>query len=90
MSNIYISEPKTEGKVVLHTTMGDVDIELWPTQAPKNVRNFLQHCLDGYYDGVIFHRIIKGFIAQTGDPTGTGFGKYGNAGRLDWLTVLPM
>jgi len=61
-------------QVTLKTTVGDLDIELWPKEAPKAVRNFVQLCLEGYYDGVIFHRVIKDFMAQTGDPTGTGEG----------------
>ncbi len=51
-------------QVVLRTTLGDIDIELWPKEAPKAVRNFVQLCLEGYYDGTIFHRIIKDFLAQ--------------------------
>lgn len=74
MSTIYITEPPTKGKVLLKTTLGDVDIELWAKEAPKAVRNFVQLCLEGYYDGTIFHRVIKNFIAQGGDPTGTGEG----------------
>ncbi|KAF1328611.1 Peptidylprolyl isomerase, partial [Globisporangium splendens] len=74
MSNIYITEPNTEGKVLLHTSFGDLDVELWPQQAPKTCRNFVQLCLEGYYDDTIFHRIIAGFMVQGGDPTGTGSG----------------
>ncbi|KAI9911813.1 hypothetical protein PsorP6_009656 [Peronosclerospora sorghi] len=74
MSNIYITEPNTEGKVLLHTSFGDLDVELWPKQAPKTTRNFVQLCLEGYYDQTIFHRIIAGFMVQGGDPTGTGNG----------------
>lgn len=74
MSNIYIQEPPTKGKVILYTTLGDIEIELWSKEAPKASRNFVQLCLEGYYDGTIFHRIIKDFIAQCGDPTGTGQG----------------
>eukprot|EP00775_Hariotina_reticulata_P003713 gene3713-3976_t len=74
MSTVYNLEPPTKGKVTLKTTVGDLDIELWPKEAPKAVRNFVQLCLEGYYDGVIFHRVIKDFMAQTGDPTGTGEG----------------
>ncbi|TMW65046.1 hypothetical protein Poli38472_009213 [Pythium oligandrum] len=74
MSNIYITEPGTEGKVLLHTSFGDLDVELWPQQAPKACRNFVQLCLEGYYDNTIFHRIISGFMVQGGDPTGTGNG----------------
>ena len=54
--------------------MGDIDIELWSKEAPKACRNFVQLCMEGYYNGTIFHRIIKEFIAQGGDPTGTGEG----------------
>lgn len=74
MSNVYVSEPPTKGKVVVNTTYGPLDIELWPKQAPKAVRNFVQLCLEGYYDNTIFHRIIKEFLIQGGDPTGTGTG----------------
>lgn len=74
MSTIYVSEPPTKGKLVLNTTHGALDIELWPKEAPKAVRNFVQLCLEGYYDNTIFHRILKGFLIQGGDPTGTGTG----------------
>ncbi|XP_071478917.1 LOW QUALITY PROTEIN: spliceosome-associated protein CWC27 homolog, partial [Diadema antillarum] len=74
MSNIYIQEPPTNGKVLLKTTCGDIDIELWSKETPKACRNFVQLCMEGYYDGTIFHRIIKDFMAQCGDPTGTGEG----------------
>src|ERR1700722_9263846 len=74
MSTIYITEPATKGKVLLKTSLGDVDIELWAKETPKACRNFVQLCLEGYYDNTIFHRVIKNFIAQGGDPTGTGEG----------------
>eukprot|EP01129_Flabellula_baltica_P004783 TRINITY_DN1698_c0_g1_i1.p1 TRINITY_DN1698_c0_g1~~TRINITY_DN1698_c0_g1_i1.p1 ORF type:complete len:410 (+),score=110.78 TRINITY_DN1698_c0_g1_i1:76-1305(+) len=74
MSSVYINEPKTHGKVVLHTTVGDLDIELWSKEAPLYCRNFVQLCLEGFYDNTIFYRIVKGFIVQGGDPTGTGHG----------------
>lgn len=74
MSSIYIQEPPTNGKVILKTTIGEICIELWSKECPKACRNFVQLCLDGYYDGTIFHRIVKDFIAQGGDPTGTGEG----------------
>nr|CCA19411.1 hypothetical protein TRIADDRAFT_27830 [Albugo laibachii Nc14] len=74
MSNIYNTEPATEGKVLFQTSFGDLDIELWPTQAPKACRNFVQLCLEGYYDNTIFHRLIPNFMIQGGDPTGTGNG----------------
>lgn len=74
MSNIYIQEPPTNGKVVLKTTIGEIEIELWSKEAPKACRNFIQLCMEGYYDNTIFHRVVKDFIAQGGDPTGTGQG----------------
>lgn len=74
MSNIYIQEPPTTAKVVMRTSVGDIDIELWTKEAPKACRNFIQLCMEGYYDNTIFHRIVKGFIVQGGDPTGTGEG----------------
>ncbi|XP_063151674.1 spliceosome-associated protein CWC27 homolog isoform X2 [Candoia aspera] len=74
MSNIYIQEPPTNGKVLLKTTAGDIDIELWSKEAPKACRNFIQLCMEGYYDSTIFHRVVPEFIVQGGDPTGTGSG----------------
>lgn len=74
MSNIYIQEPPTNGKVLLKTTAGDIDIELWSKEAPKACRNFIQLCLEAYYDKTVFHRVVPGFIVQGGDPTGTGTG----------------
>jgi len=74
MSSVYALEPATSGVVVLHTTVGDVEIELWAKETPLACKNFVQHCIDGYYTGCIFHRIVKDFIIQTGDPTGTGDG----------------
>ncbi|KAJ6224993.1 hypothetical protein RDWZM_003538 [Blomia tropicalis] len=74
MSNIYIQEPPTNGKVLLKTTVGDIDIELWSKEAPLACRNFVQLCMEGYYNNVIFHRLVKGFIVQGGDPSGTGLG----------------
>ncbi|XP_025892786.1 spliceosome-associated protein CWC27 homolog [Nothoprocta perdicaria] len=74
MSNIYIQEPPTNGKVLLRTTAGDIDIELWSKEAPKACRNFVQLCMEEYYNNTIFHRVVPGFIIQGGDPTGTGSG----------------
>lgn len=74
MSNIYIQEPPTQGKVLLETSVGDIEIELWSREAPKACRNFVQLCLERYYDKSKFHRVVKDFIVQGGDPTGTGQG----------------
>ncbi|KAK2156225.1 hypothetical protein LSH36_218g00014 [Paralvinella palmiformis] len=65
---------KIECTVLLQTTVGDIDIELWSKEAPRACRNFIQLCMEGYYNGTIFHRVIKDFIVQGGDPTGTGHG----------------
>jgi peptidyl-prolyl cis-trans isomerase B (cyclophilin B) len=58
----------------LHTTKGDIDVELFDDDAPKTVENFRKLAGDGFYDGVIFHRVIPDFMIQGGDPTGTGSG----------------
>ncbi|KDD73681.1 cyclophilin type peptidyl-prolyl cis-trans isomerase, partial [Helicosporidium sp. ATCC 50920] len=81
MSNIYIQDPPTKGKVVLETTLGELEIELWPKEAPLACRNFVQLCLDGYYTNCIFHRIVPGLLAQSGDPTGSGRGGASAWGR---------
>ncbi|KAG8172036.1 hypothetical protein JTE90_017340, partial [Oedothorax gibbosus] len=60
--------------VTLHTDVGDIKIELFCEQCPKASENFLALSASGYYNGSLFHRNIKGFIVQTGDPTGTGKG----------------
>lgn len=67
-------EPQPTAKVILQTTAGDLALELFGKQAPLATRNFLQHCLDGYYNNTIFHRLVPDFIIQGGDPTGTGSG----------------
>jgi peptidyl-prolyl cis-trans isomerase SDCCAG10 len=72
MSSSYNIEPPTHGKVVLKTTYGDLDIELWPKQAPLACRNFCQLIMEGYYNGSTFHRVIRNFMFQGGDPSGTG------------------
>ncbi|KAJ1982459.1 Peptidyl-prolyl cis-trans isomerase cyp15 [Dimargaris verticillata] len=59
---------------VIHSTMGDIYIKLMPDIAPKAVENFVTHARQGYYDNIIFHRVIKGFMLQTGDPLGDGTG----------------
>jgi len=58
----------------LHTNRGDIAVELFDDDAPKTVENFTKLARDGFYDGVIFHRVIQDFMIQGGDPTGTGSG----------------
>ncbi|KAI8910826.1 cyclophilin-like domain-containing protein [Gorgonomyces haynaldii] len=60
--------------VTLHTNLGDLKIEVFCEAVPRTSENFLALCASGYYNGSPFHRNIKGFMAQTGDPTGTGKG----------------
>ena len=60
--------------VTMVTTMGDIRIRLFPDEAPKAVENFLTHAKNGYYNGLIFHRVIRDFMIQGGDPTSTGMG----------------
>lgn len=60
--------------VTLHTDLGDMKVELFCEDTPKACENFLALCASGYYDGCIFHRNIKEFMVQTGDPTGSGKG----------------
>lgn len=63
-----------EALVIMNTTLGSIKIKLFPEIAPKAVENFLTHAEDGYYDGIIFHRVMQEFMIQGGDPTGTGGG----------------
>ena len=59
---------------VMHTSMGDIAIRLFPEAAPKTVENFTTHAKDGYYNGLTFHRVINDFMIQGGDPKGDGTG----------------
>ena len=65
---------ENERLVQMNTNMGAIKIKMFPEQAPKTVENFLTHAKDGYYNGVIFHRVIQDFMIQGGDPQGTGRG----------------
>ena len=67
--------------VTVHTNHGDFKLELFPEIAPKTVENFVTHAKNGYYNGVIFHRVIEDFMIQGGDPTGTGMGGESIYGR---------
>ncbi|CAG4947959.1 unnamed protein product [Colias eurytheme] len=61
-------------QAIIHTSLGDIHIRLFGKDAPRTVENFCGHARNGYFNGHIFHRVIKGFMVQTGDPTGTGSG----------------
>jgi cyclophilin family peptidyl-prolyl cis-trans isomerase len=64
-------------QAIVKTNLGDMTIEFFTDDAPMTVNNFVTLAKDGYYDGVIFHRVISGFMIQGGDPSGTGHGDYG-------------
>lgn len=72
MSGLAQAADKTE--VVFETTRGNITLQLFPEIAPKTVENFVGLVKKGYYDGIIFHRVIRQFMIQGGDPTGTGRG----------------
>ncbi|KAN0067188.1 Cyclophilin-like domain containing protein [Elaphomyces granulatus] len=74
MSSHYNTEPPPTASVTLVTTVGPLHISLFAKQTPLACKNFVQHCLDGYYVGSSFHRVVRGFIMQGGDPSGSGFG----------------
>ena len=63
-----------EKVAVIKTDKGDIKVRLFPEEAPKAVENFVTHAENGYYDGLIFHRVIKDFMIQGGDPLGNGTG----------------
>jgi cyclophilin family peptidyl-prolyl cis-trans isomerase len=67
-------DPKKRYTAVFQTDLGNFEVELFAAQAPKTVNNFVFLARDGFYDGTMFHRVIRGFMAQGGDPTGTGRG----------------
>jgi len=67
-------DPAKRYTATIATDLGDIVVELYADRAPGTVNNFVFLARDGYYDGVRFHRVIKGFMAQGGDPTGTGTG----------------
>ncbi len=72
---LQLEKPQVGDTVaVMKTSMGDISIRLFPEVAPLAVENFITHAKNGYYDGLIFHRVIQDFMIQGGDPTGTGCG----------------
>lgn len=73
-ANAQAEPEKPKSVVVLETTQGSIEIKLWDDAAPKTCENFRALAQKGYYDGIIFHRVIKNFMIQGGDPTGSGRG----------------
>ncbi len=73
-SPAHTIDPAKSYEATVHTTAGALRMALFPDEAPATVNNFVFLARDGFYDGVIFHRVIQGFMIQGGDPTGTGRG----------------
>jgi cyclophilin family peptidyl-prolyl cis-trans isomerase len=67
-------DPSTTYTATIHTSRGDISVKLFAEDAPQTVNNFVFLAREGFYDGVIFHRVIENFMIQGGDPTGTGTG----------------
>jgi peptidylprolyl isomerase len=80
-SNPLAAEPSAKTRVTLQTNQGNIEVELFCDVAPVACKNFIGLAKKGYYDGGIFHRVIKGFMIQGGDPTGTGRGGESLSGR---------
>lgn len=81
--------PKAKNPVVvLETSEGNIELELYPNVAPGHVANFLELTEKGFYNGVIFHRVIDGFMIQGGDPTGTGMGDSGKRIKAEFNDSL--
>lgn len=69
-----VIDPKKQYSATFHTEKGDIEVKLFTDKVPNTVNNFIFLCREGFYDGTIFHRVIADFMAQGGDPTGTGMG----------------
>src|SRR5688572_3920604 len=67
-------DPSKTYTATIETSLGNIEVEFYPKVAPQHVNSFIFLAKEGYYDGVIFHRVIPGFMVQGGDPTGTGSG----------------
>ena len=81
---------KPEDTLVIETTKGRVTVEMRPDVAPKHVARVKELAQAGFYDGIIFHRVIPGFMAQTGDPTGTGTGGSGKGNIMAEFNKKPL
>lgn len=77
-----------ENQLVLELKDGTVTIQLRPDKAPKHVKRIKELVREGFYDGVKFHRVIEGFMAQTGDPSGTGMGGSGKSLKAEFNDLL--
>ncbi len=95
VSFVYAQTEISDDVVILHTTLGDITIELFQHDAPKTVANFVDLSKQGFYDGTIFHRIIKDFMIQGGDPntkntkiTEWGYGGSGNTISAEFNTIM--
>ena len=84
-----IIDPEKSYTAVIHTERGDFTMTLRQDLAPKHVNSFVFLARDGYYDGVTFHRVIPGFVAQAGDPSGTGSGGPGYTVPAEFTTEVP-
>src|SRR5690349_679587 len=76
-----MTQPPPEAKTptaTIETSEGSMTVEFWPDVAPNHVNNFVELSKKGFYNGIIFHRVIPGFMIQGGDPTGTGTGSNGS------------
>ena len=80
----------SENTLILDTTKGEVTIEMRPDLAPNHVSRIKQLVREGFYDGLVFHRVIEDFMAQTGCPQGTGNPSYALSATLDrWFSRRP-
>lgn len=68
--NFLLGGQRLYDSAVLHTSLGDITLKLFPKECPKTVENFCVHAKGGFYNGHVFHRVIKQFMIQTGDPLG--------------------
>ncbi len=73
-AELHVPQEQNIVPLILKLKDGDVEIELWSDIAPNHVERIVTLASSGFYDGIVFHRVIDGFMAQTGDPTGTGMG----------------
>ncbi|KAL7452433.1 hypothetical protein ACHAWC_004155 [Mediolabrus comicus] len=83
MSQVYSTEPATTGHVVFETSHGPIDVHLFCKECPTTTRAFLQLCLDGYYDGLVFHRILSDFLIQTGLTKNSALTATASADEMD-------